>query len=296
MSQYISYVTHIISKRCSFVHPMLSFCAELFTIPLSRVSIFTCLALLHSTMFASALSKSIARARPLQKSAPVVAALSRGYNTNGNYNYNQQRSAHKYVAGGVIAAAAVATTMQTETSCETGKCCKCKDKYAHTAYFPPIQPYEKGMLKVSDIHTIAYSVYGNPNGKPVLVVHGGPGGGTTPGEILPITNCKLSSKALLNLTLRLVSCIEMARYFDPKVYRVVLVDQRGCGDSTPFANLVDNTTYDSVRDFEKVRVKLGIEKWQVFGGSWGSTLSLVYAVGLFCNCHFHASWMLVFID
>lgn len=73
----------------------------------------------------------------------------------------------------------------------------------------------------------------------------------------------------------------MARYFDPKVYRVVLVDQRGCGDSTPFANLVDNTTYDSVRDFEKIRVKLGIEKWQVFGGSWGSTLSLVYAVCVF---------------
>lgn len=76
----------------------------------------------------------------------------------------------------------------------------------------------------------------------------------------------------------------MARYFDPKVYRVVLVDQRGCGDSTPFANLVDNTTYDSVRDFEKVRVKLGIEKWQVFGGSWGSTLSLVYAVSLGLMC------------
>ncbi len=71
---------------------------------------------------------------------------------------------------------------------------------------------------------------------------------------------------------------DMARYFDPKVYRIVLVDQRGCGDSTPFANLVDNTTYDSVRDFEKIRVKLGIERWQVFGGSWGSTLSLVYAV------------------
>lgn len=70
----------------------------------------------------------------------------------------------------------------------------------------------------------------------------------------------------------------MARYFDPKVYRIVLVDQRGCGDSIPFANLVDNTTYDSVRDFEKIRTKLGIERWQVFGGSWGSTLSLAYAV------------------
>ena len=70
----------------------------------------------------------------------------------------------------------------------------------------------------------------------------------------------------------------MARYFDPKVYKIVLVDQRGCGDSVPFANLVDNTTYDSVRDFEKVRGKLGIKKWQLFGGSWGSTLALAYAV------------------
>lgn len=70
----------------------------------------------------------------------------------------------------------------------------------------------------------------------------------------------------------------MARYFDPKHYRVVLVDQRGCGESTPFAELRENTTYDSVRDFEKIREKLGIEKWQVFGGSWGSTLAIVYAV------------------
>lgn len=70
----------------------------------------------------------------------------------------------------------------------------------------------------------------------------------------------------------------MARYFDPKVYRVILVDQRGCGDSTPFADLTDNTTYDSVRDFEKLRELLGIAKWMVFGGSWGSTLSLAYAV------------------
>ena len=70
----------------------------------------------------------------------------------------------------------------------------------------------------------------------------------------------------------------MARFFDPKVYKIILVDQRGCGESTPFANLVDNTTYDSVKDFEKLRNLLGIEKWQVFGGSWGSTLALAYAV------------------
>jgi len=85
----------------------------------------------------------------------------------------------------------------------------------------------------------------------VLFVHGGPGGGTDPA---------------------------FARYFDPKVYRIILVDQRGCGDSLPFAELRENTTQDSIRDFEKIRVKLGIEKWQLFGGSWGSTLSLAYAM------------------
>jgi proline iminopeptidase len=128
------------------------------------------------------------------------------------------------------------------------------DKFANSAFYPPIEFYEKNSLKVSDIHTISYTLYGNPNGKPVLVVHGGPGGGTNP---------------------------DMARYFDPKIYKIILVDQRGCGESTPFANLIDNTTYDSVRDFEKLRKKLGVEKWQVFGGSWGSTLSLAYAVRLF---------------
>jgi len=70
----------------------------------------------------------------------------------------------------------------------------------------------------------------------------------------------------------------MARFFDPAAYKIVLVDQRGCGKSTPFANLVDNTTYDSVKDFEKLREKLGISKWQVFGGSWGSTLALAYSM------------------
>lgn len=80
-------------------------------------------------------------------------------------------------------------------------------------------------MKVSDVHTVSYTVWGNPKGKPVLFVHGGPGGGTTP---------------------------DMARFFDPKAYKIVLVDQRGCGDSIPFANLQDNTTWDSVRDFEKV--------------------------------------------
>jgi hypothetical protein len=130
------------------------------------------------------------------------------------------------------------------------------DPFANSALYPPIKAFEKGTLKVSDIHTIAYSQYGNPEGKPVLVVHGGPGAGTNP---------------------------NMARFFDPQDYRIILVDQRGCGESTPFANLQDNTTYDSVRDFEKIREKLKIDKWQIFGGSWGSTLGLAYAVSDFLN-------------
>ncbi|RYH20917.1 prolyl aminopeptidase [archaeon] len=125
------------------------------------------------------------------------------------------------------------------------------DSFAHTALYPPINPYEKGRLRVSPVHSIAYSLYGNPHGKPVLFVHGGPGGGTDP---------------------------VMARYFDPKAYKIILVDQRGAGESTPFADLRDNTTYDSVRDFEKLREHLGVKKWQVFGGSWGSTLALAYAI------------------
>jgi proline iminopeptidase len=108
-----------------------------------------------------------------------------------------------------------------------------------------------GMLQVSDLHSIHYSMYGNPDGKPVLFVHGGPGGGTDPA---------------------------MARYFDPAYYQIVLVDQRGCGKSVPFASVEDNCTPALVTDFEKLRAELGVDKWLVFGGSWGSTLSLAYAV------------------
>ena len=104
------------------------------------------------------------------------------------------------------------------------------DRFAGTLFYPEIKPYHEDMLKVSHIHTIHYSEYGNPKGKPVLFVHGGPGGGTD---------------------------ANMARYFDPKVYRIILVDQRGCGKSIPFANLEENTTFDLVADFEKLRIKLG---------------------------------------
>lgn len=126
-----------------------------------------------------------------------------------------------------------------------------KDIYKNTCLYPQIKYNKKYMLKVSDIHTIAFFTYGNENGKPVLVVHGGPGAGTTP---------------------------DMARFFDPKKYFIILVDQRGCGKSKPFGELRENTTNDLISDFEKVREKLQIEEWMIFGGSWGSTLSLAYSM------------------
>jgi proline iminopeptidase len=116
--------------------------------------------------------------------------------------------------------------------------------------YPEITPYDQGMLAVSPLHTLYYEQSGNPAGKPVVFLHGGPGGGTNP-------NCR--------------------RFFDPAVYRIVLFDQRGCGRSTPHAELDGNTTWDLVADIERVREHLGIERWQVFGGSWGSTLALAYA-------------------
>jgi proline iminopeptidase len=116
--------------------------------------------------------------------------------------------------------------------------------------YPEITPYEQGRLRVDATHEIYYEQYGNPNGKPALFVHGGPGGGTTPAQ---------------------------ARFWDPTRYRVVLFDQRGCGRSTPHASLENNTTWHLVADIETLRAQLGIPRWQVFGGSWGSTLALAYA-------------------
>jgi proline iminopeptidase len=116
--------------------------------------------------------------------------------------------------------------------------------------YPEIAPYDQGMLAVSPLHTLYYEQSGNPAGKPVVFLHGGPGGGTNP-------NCR--------------------RFFDPAVYRIVLFDQRGCGRSSPHAELESNTTWDLVADIERVREHLGIDRWQVFGGSWGSTLALAYA-------------------
>ncbi len=116
--------------------------------------------------------------------------------------------------------------------------------------YPETEPFKTGRLKVSDLHEIYYEEVGNPNGKPVLFIHGGPGGGIEPSH---------------------------RRYFDPTAFRVILFDQRGCGKSTPYAELRENTTWDLVKDIEKLRQHVGIDKWAVFGGSWGSTLSLLYA-------------------
>jgi len=116
--------------------------------------------------------------------------------------------------------------------------------------YDPIEPFDTGRLKVSPIHEIYYEQCGNPQGKPVVFLHGGPGGG-------------ISS--------------DYRRYFDPKVYRVVLFDQRGSGKSTPHASIEANTTWDLVEDIERLREHLNIRHWQVFGGSWGSTLALAYA-------------------
>ena len=116
--------------------------------------------------------------------------------------------------------------------------------------FPPIEPFNTFSLPVSDLHTIYVEQVGNQQGQPVVFLHGGPGGGLEP---------------------------VYRQYFNPEKYHIILFDQRGCGKSTPFAELRENTTWDLVADIEKIRVKLNIDKWVVFGGSWGCTLSLAYA-------------------
>ena len=116
--------------------------------------------------------------------------------------------------------------------------------------YPEIVPYRTGRLKVSDLHELYFEECGSPAGKPAVLLHGGPGGGINP---------------------------LMRRYHDPRAYRIVLFDQRGCGRSTPHASLEENTTWHLVDDIERLREHLGIERWQVFGGSWGSTLALAYA-------------------
>lgn len=117
-------------------------------------------------------------------------------------------------------------------------------------FYPEITPYHTESLKVSDIHTLHIEQCGNPEGRPIVFLHGGPGGGIS---------------------------AEHRRFFDPDHYRIVLFDQRGSGKSGPAAELRENSTWDLVRDIEKIREHLGIKNWIVFGGSWGSTLALAYA-------------------
>ena len=127
---------------------------------------------------------------------------------------------------------------------------KTQSAAARRTLYPAIEPYRSGWLRVSPLHEIYWEESGNPKGKPALFVHGGPGAGADP---------------------------RSRRFFDPKRYRIVVFDQRGCGRSRPHASLEDNTTWHLVADIERLRTFLGIERWLVFGGSWGSTLALAYS-------------------
>jgi len=118
-------------------------------------------------------------------------------------------------------------------------------------FYPEIEPYQTHRLQVSDLHNLHIEEAGNPKGVPVIFLHGGPGGGIMPSH---------------------------RRFFDPSHYRIIHFDQRGCGKSTPFAELRENTTWDLVEDIEKIREFFNIKQWHVFGGSWGSTLSLAYGI------------------
>lgn len=129
---------------------------------------------------------------------------------------------------------------------------KRQTKMCQTTYnlYPEIDHYDQNWLKTDELHEIYYEQSGNPNGSPVVFLHGGPGSGCNPGQ---------------------------RRFFDPKHYRIILLDQRGCGRSRPQGSLVNNTTPDLVADLEALRLHLNIDTWHVFGGSWGSTLALSYA-------------------
>jgi proline iminopeptidase len=123
-------------------------------------------------------------------------------------------------------------------------------KRAVAHLYPQIEPFDQRLLDVGDGHRIYVEQCGHPNGRPVVVLHGGPGGGCSPA---------------------------MRRYFDPSEYRIILFDQRGCGRSRPHASVIANTTWHLVGDIETIRETLGIDRWIAFGGSWGATLALVYA-------------------
>ncbi len=143
--------------------------------------------------------------------------------------------------------------------------------------YPEIQPYQSGHLEVGDGHSLYWELSGNSNGKPVVFLHGGPGGGSSP---------------------------DHRRQFDPDKYKILVFDQRGCGKSTPYASLEANTTWHLVDDIERLRTEVSkVDRWQVFGGSWGSTLALAYAEkypervtelvlrGIFLFDQFEIDWM-----
>ncbi|MBL8471068.1 MAG: prolyl aminopeptidase [Rhodocyclaceae bacterium] len=130
-------------------------------------------------------------------------------------------------------------------------------KFLRYPLYPPVEPYDQGWLEVGEGHRIYYEQCGNPRGLPALFLHGGPGSGCTP---------------------------QQRRFFDPLRYRVVLFDQRGCGRSEPRGATHANTTAHLVRDIERLRAHLGVQRWLVFGGSWGSTLALAYAAAQRAAC------------
>jgi proline iminopeptidase len=142
--------------------------------------------------------------------------------------------------------------------------------------YPDIEPYHKDFLQVSPIHKLYYEECGNPQGLPVIYLHGGPGAGSTP---------------------------PFRRFFDPSFYHIILFDQRGAGQSQPYASLEENPPWDLVADLERLRAHLNLPRWLVFGGSWGSTLALVYAInhpevvtglilrGIYLGRHWENQWL-----
>jgi proline iminopeptidase len=150
-------------------------------------------------------------------------------------------------------------------------------RHSRNDLYPEIDPYGQGMLPLDRVHSMYWEQSGNPRGVPVLFLHGGPGAGAAAAH---------------------------RRFFDPRSYRIVVFDQRGCGRSTPHAELTNNTTLHLLDDIEALRQHLGIERWLLFGGSWGSTLALAYGIhfphrclgfvlrGLFLGSRFEVDWFL----
>lgn len=173
-------------------------------------------------------------------------------------NQNEYRRAHRAAfALSAVALTSLAASYSASASLEEDKLKKKQvDQPRYLSdpedfLYPTLQPFNTGMLQVSPVHQLYYEECGNPYGKPVIMVHGGPGGGCSD---------------------------NMRRFHDPRVYHIILLDQRGSGRSKPHASLVDNTTWHLVEDMETLRRHLSLDKWQVFGGSWGSTLSIAYAI------------------